>query len=362
MAFQTGLRASKRFRDTTRLNADLSVGYAFARKDILAEATVNYGYIPEKQARISLSGGYTSKDFNRESGVTAFDNMIWTLFAHENYVNYYNDAYLALVHRIEPANGFTVAVALSYHARTQLHNNSDYSVFYRDRKFKPNVPDNAYATENPTRVADGRHAILQIAMAYTPQMRYVKRRRSKYNVGSPWPTFELRWKKGVPGVFRSTSNFDWLQASVNQTIDLGVMSSFEYGVTAGRFPNTADIHFADLKHFGSMPFFGSFSSYSSNFGLIPVYSSSESKSYLAVDATYATPFLLLKYLPMLDNTMIRESIRLSFVVASKTPAYSELSYGLKNIFLMGELGVFVGFDKLQYRSVGFKAAFNLTRR
>ena len=352
---------NKRFRDTTRLNVDLSIGYAFARRDILAEATVDYRYLPEKQARITLDGGYMSRDFNRASAVSAVDNMMWTLFAHENYAHYYHDAFITLAHRIEPVNGLSTLAAISYHSRMQLDNSSEYSFFYRDRVFKPNLPANIYVMDNTASLADGRQAIAQIALIYTPQMRYVKRRRTKYNVGSPFPTFELRWKKGLPGVFGSVSNFDLLQIGVRQTVDMGVLRSFSYNVTAGWFPNVAGIHFADLKHFGTMPFFGAFSSYSSSFGLMPVYALSEAKSYFTVNATYATPFLLLKYLPILDKTTIREKVRLSFISTSKTAAYSELSYGLSDIFLMGELGVFVGFDKLNYRSAGFKIAFNLSR-
>ncbi|MDR2562444.1 MAG: DUF5686 and carboxypeptidase regulatory-like domain-containing protein [Prevotellaceae bacterium] len=360
--FKQHFGLNKRFKDTTRLSVNLEIGYAFARKAILAETNINYTYLPKKQGRISLVGGYGSKDFNRESAVRPIDNMMWSLFAHENYANYYHDAFIALTHRIEPVNGFVTAAGLSYHSRKQLHNNSEYSFFYRDRLFKDNFPANDYALENLTSIDDGQYALAQIVLSYTPQMRYIKRRGAKYNVGSHFPSFELRWKKGIPKFAESVSNFDFLQISIHQTVDLGVMRNFAYKLTAGWFPNISRIHFADAKHFETMPFFASLASYNTSFGLRPVYSLSEIKNFFTANISYCSPFLLLKYLPILDKTLIRERLRLACISTPKTPLYSELSYSLSEIFLMGELGIFAGFDKFNYRSAGFKIAFNLSKR
>ena len=356
------VQLSKRFKDTTRLNLNATAGYAFRREAVLLDASAGYTYAPAKQARIEIGGGYQSRDFNSETGIMPFDNMVWTLFAHENYTDYFNDAYAYLSHRIEVANGFRINAQLSYRERTQLHNNSNYSFFYRNREFKPNEPDNIYVAENPALVAGSRIARLQLALSYTPQMRYVRYGKAKRNLGSPFPTFGLRWEKAIPDVFNSTANYDLLEASVRQGINLGVMRSFQYSITAGWFPNTAVMHFSDLKHFNSKPFFASFSTFSSGFRLAPVYSLSEMNNYLTVDARYRTPFLLLKYLPLLDRSMMSENLYLSFLSTSKVPAYTEIGYGLSSIFLQGELGVYAGFNKFEYHSIGFKIAFNLASR
>jgi hypothetical protein len=353
------VRLTKRFKDTTRLNAGVMAGYAFRREAVLFDVNAGYAYLPQKRARIEIGGGYQSRDFDSETGVIPFDNMLWNLFAHENYINYFNDAYAYLSHRIEAANGFDINAQVSYRERTQLHNNSNYSFVHRDREFKPNEPENTYLAENPALLADSRIARLQLALSYTPQMYYVRRGKAKRNVGSRFPTFGLRWEKAVPGIFESSANYDLLEANVQHSINLGVMRSFRYNITAGWFPNTAVMHFSDLKHFNTKPFYYSSSAFSSGFRLAPVYSMSEMNRYLTVDARYSAPFLLLKYLPLLDRSMILENLYLSFIGTSKIPAYTEIGYGLSNIFLQGELGVYVGFNRFEYHSVGVKIGFDL---
>ena len=60
-----------------------------------------------------------------------------------------------------------------------------------------------------------------------------------------------------------------------------------------------------------------------------------------------TIYLLLKLLPGLSKTLIRENLILSYLGTKNRGHYTEIGYSLSEIFFIGEVGVFAGFDNLK---------------
>ena len=52
---------------------------------------------------------------------------------------------------------------------------------------------------------------------------------------------------------------------------------------------------------------------------------------------------------------MRENISLSYLGSRFHPGYTEIGYSLSEILLIGELGVYAGFDDFRYRGIGVKA-------
>lgn len=352
----------KQFKDTTRLSVSIDGEYAFSRKKFMFDISANYNYLPEKQGNISVSGGVKSADFNYETGLGYFDNTMSSIFFRKNFINFYEDRYIRANHTIEIANGLISNVGLSYSSRRELHNTSDYSFFYHNsREFRPNIPiQNPYVAADNALVANHKAAIISVRLTYTPQMYYRKYGRSKYNVRSDYPTFSLIWRKGIPNVFSSQSNFDQLEASVSQRFNLGVMTSFRYNVTGGWFPNNNQMHFRDFKNFNIKEFDFLFSSFDRSYNVLPTYMPGTNEWYISASASYTVPYLLLKNLPVLNRTMVLENLYVSYLNVPQLKNYVELGYGLTNIWLVGGLGAFVGFDNFNYYNWGFKVSLNLS--
>jgi hypothetical protein len=85
------------------------------------------------------------------------------------------------------------------------------------------------------------------------------------------------------------------------------------------------------------------------------YSLSTPEFYTEVHVKYTTPYLLLKLLPGFSNTLMRENLSLSYLGTRYHRNYTEIGYSISEIMFLGELGVYVGFDDIKYRSVGLKA-------
>ena len=84
------------------------------------------------------------------------------------------------------------------------------------------------------------------------------------------------------------------------------------------------------------------------------YSISTPEAFGEVHLKYTTPYLLLKFLPGLSNTLIRENILMSYLGSRYHPNYTEIGYSFSEIFFLAEIGVYVGFEDLSYKSVGAK--------
>jgi hypothetical protein len=96
------------------------------------------------------------------------------------------------------------------------------------------------------------------------------------------------------------------------------------------------------------------SNYRDAFMLPGYYSLSTPELFAEGHIKYTTPYFLLKLLPGLSNTLIRENLSASVLWSRFQPCYTELGYSLSQIFLIGEAGIYAGFDNLTYRNVGIK--------
>jgi hypothetical protein len=81
----------------------------------------------------------------------------------------------------------------------------------------------------------------------TPGLKYIREPKEKIFLGSKYPTFYIIWRKGVPGVFKSEINFDYLEFGLMQTINFGVAGVTAYTIRSGDFTNTKDLRVIDYK-------------------------------------------------------------------------------------------------------------------
>jgi hypothetical protein len=94
--------------------------------------------------------------------------------------------------------------------------------------------------------------------------------------------------------------------------------------------------------------------------MIPAfYSMSTPEIYGEVHVKYTTPYLLIKLLPVLSNTLMRENISFSYLGSRFHKNYTEIGYSLSEFLLLGEIGVIVGFEDAKYKSVGAKLVLRI---
>jgi hypothetical protein len=56
---------------------------------------------------------------------------------------------------------------------------------------------------------------------------------------------------------------------------------------------------------------------------------------------------------------MRENLSLSYLGSKFHNNYYEIGYSITEIFLFGEMGVYVGFEDLKYKSIGIRVVLKL---
>jgi hypothetical protein len=139
-----------------------------------------------------------------------------------------------------------------------------------------------------------------------------------------------------------------------KSYDIGAFSHFRWRVRAGGFLDNRNLTFYDFFHFNPQPIPLLINDYEDAFMIPAYYSTSTPEAFGEVHLKYTTPYLILKFLPGLSNTLMRENIIFSYLGSRYHSGYTELGYSMSEIFFLAEVGVYVGFEDLSYKSVGGK--------
>ncbi len=211
-------------------------------------------------------------------------------------------------------------------------------------------------------LTDQKHIEFVTNVTFTPYQKYRVYGGNKVPQGSDWPIFVFTWKHGanrIPSLSDKYRHFDMFRLEISQKRETGAFSEFKWRVGTGGFADNRNLSYFDFFHFNSQPIRLLIDDYDDAFMLPAFYSLSTPEFYAEAHVKYTTPYLLLKLLPGLSNTLIRENLSFSYLGSRFHKNYSEIGYSLSEIFFLGEVGVFVGFDDLKYKSFGVKITLRL---
>lgn len=321
----------------------LKAGYAFHRSAPLITWNSDLLYAPLRRAKVALYLKYTSSDFNGLSGIPSPTNMVYTLFLRENHLKMYEQIEATLYNRINLTNGLVLTTYATYGLQNQIHNHSYFSFFYRNadvEKFTPNTPEGR--PNDASEIQDHRKFMAHLLLEYTPKHHYVIRNHRKEMRGSKWPTFSLAYRKAFPLEETGWSNFSMLETGIRHSFDVGLLSTLDWSLRAGYFPDTTSIHFSDFKHFKTNPLYVDMARLDQALMFAKYYEPATSKYWVNLHATLTSSYLLVKFLPWFSERLWRESLDLAYLYTPDTPNYLQLGYSLNEIFFMVDVGVYVG--------------------
>jgi hypothetical protein len=306
-----------------------------------------------------------SRDISNNGGINPFMNSITSLFMERNYLKVYDSRYLFIGYRSEITNGLNLSVNGGYEDRRMLENTTDYKFVNTKREYTINVPVNRYldSTANPVfGLRDHRHIEFAATVTFTPRQRYSIYNGAKINRGSDWPTFGLTWKHGInefAEFSHSFRHYDMIRLDISRKHSIGAFTEFNWRIRTGGFLNNSYVTFYDFFHFNAQPINILVDDYSDSFKLPAYYSLGTHEFFGEVHMKYTTPYLVLKYLPGLSKTLMRENLSISYLGSRYSKSYTEIGYSITELFFLGEVGVYAGFDNLKFRSFGAKLVLRL---
>ena len=334
------------------------ISYAVARKKVDGQLSASYTWNGRKRAVVNISGGSTTVDFNRESGMSVFVNDLYSLWFERNYKKFFRRDFAEFSHQFEVVNGLMLNIGSTWANRVPLQNHSDYQIInWKNREYSENIPQNTVL--EPWQLLQSRSFQIDVAINYTPRQRYYIRNGFKSYAMATHPTFSFRYRKAIPGFGGSDADFDFVETGIRQYLTLGIGNELRYSVNAGVFLNHNTLHFSDFRHFNT-DYAELFTGDGTNsFKLLPYYEIAASRYFAEAHATWGSGRILLKRLPFISKTILTEQISFHFLHNNHMRAYTEFGYSIKNIFAFFSLKAIAGFETGKFRSAGIKIGLNL---
>ncbi len=205
-----------------------NLSYGFRNRDLNGSINFRKMYNPFNRAYFTVGLG---REFNYIYNGDAWINLI-------KRSNFYLNNAIGLGHGRELVNGLFISADLDIAFRRSLSNyktkdNIDSLLNLRDNIAPPFTSYNA--------------AYGKLELRYTPFQRYIREPKEKIILGSYWPTVYAQYRKGIPGLFSSDVDFDYLEFGLQQTLKLGLAGVSSYTLRTGDFLNTKDLRLIDYK-------------------------------------------------------------------------------------------------------------------
>jgi len=333
----------------------VKAGYSFERDVFFGNSSMLISYLPKKNGFLEFSGGKYAANFQQENTINENLNAVYNLMLKQNYIKLYNKTYFKIKNQVEVANGTKWYFATKWQKTDTLSNNTNFSIFYPDKDYEPNIPINENISA--TNLKPSKVLLFATGFRYTPKYYYRKYKERKYYVKSKWPTFGLFYTF-APRINSEYSQYQSLNFSVDQKIDFYGVSSLQYRVNTAIYFNIKDVHFSNFYHFNTIQEPFTTRTFKNSYFLINNYEYSTIDRFIEGHLKYTSQFLLLKRLPFISNTMWTENLFANILLVKGHLPYYEAGYALEDIFFQGKVGVFTGFKGSSFYGVGVRVSFD----
>ncbi len=229
--FRYGLGGSfkKEFKNAHKIRVSGEANYGFNNKDIKGYLSVSYTYLPLRFGKLTVSGGDIYDMINN------YESVVGT-FSRSNYVR---NQYFGVSQRIEIVNGLYGRLAFDYSTKHEITNIklAEWS----------NQVFGSLNTPQPFQTYTV--SMFELNLVYKFHQKYVIKQGKKIIIGSKYPVLTLTYKKGVPKMFGSDVNFDFIELRASDNVKLARVGEFKWNAIAGSFVNQVDLRFIEHKFF-----------------------------------------------------------------------------------------------------------------
>jgi hypothetical protein len=308
-----------------------SVRYGFSNSHWNGHLRYTNHYSGKTAGLFEVDGGTDVAQINYKNPISETINSLYTLIGEKNYMKLYEKQYVMARHRSEIFRGFTLEVRGDYSHRIALTNTSDYTLVDVDnREYTSNNPYNP--ASDSIEFKDHEAFIGELDFSYRPGQHYVEIPTGRYSLGSQWPMFRLKYKRGF-NFAGSDVDYDLWQAAIDDEMNLGMIGTFSYMVSGGDFITKNKLYSPDVIHFsGNKTWFSDFSL--DNFKNLDYYKYSTTDEYIQVHAEQNFGGFILNKIPFIRKLKLQEVAGVHFLHTKQLNQYYDFSIGVE------KLGVF----------------------
>ncbi len=216
-----------------------------SKKNIFLNSTVSYG-IRNKDVNGNLGVTRMYNPFNRGSYSVRVQRDFANIFIGDAWINllkrsnvFLNQSF-GLGHNVEVANGLFIFTDADIALRRSVSNYKTNNQV--DSLLGDILTNNQAVAFEPYNALYG-----TLKLEYTFKQKYIREPREKIILGSKWPTVYALWRKGVPNIFKSKVDFDYIEFGLKQNFKMGILGTSSYTLKSGKFINKKDLRLVDYK-------------------------------------------------------------------------------------------------------------------
>jgi len=303
----------KEWKNGKWLNISGNLSLGLKNLDPQGNTGFRYQYNPNRLSQIYASTGRSFQSLNPNDAIL---NQLQTAnyFLHDN---------LFLGHQFELFNGLYLQTDFSINNRKSVED-------YDSDTFIGEIIDD----EDAVAFEPYQAFVSDISLSYTPGQKFMTEPRGKIILGSKWPTFRLRHKKGWSNILSSDVDFDFVDFSMEQDLILGIFGNSKYTIQTGNFLNTKELRFVDLKRFNeSNPIWCSTPLH--NFQLLDT-ALTGTNLYIELHHIHHFNGALINNVPLIRQLRVQVVAGANFLWVQKNKfRHEELFTGLERVFKLG---------------------------
>jgi len=224
-----GGRYKKRYKNDYLFETEGFADYGFLNQDIRGKVGVGLTYIPEKFVRTFIRYGDHYEMINDYASVIS-------TFSRSNYVRTKG---FSIAQRMEIFNGLFGEITFNYSNQTPITDmklESWSSIIFGEL----NTPSDF----NPYTKFD-----INLELKYRINQKYIMKGRRKILLDSNWPELSLVYRKGIPKLFNSEVNFDFIEVGIHHDMTLSRWGTSGGNLLLGSFVNKKNLRIIEHKYF-----------------------------------------------------------------------------------------------------------------
>lgn len=304
-------------------------------------------------ATYRVEGGRYIYQFNPRNPISPFFNTVSTLLHERNFIRLYEKEYLQGSFRKRLQENISFNMSAEW-ARRFFPDNRTAQVWrgYDDRGFASNIPLNDEWAGPP---AEPEKAfVVSASIEARPWQKYRIRNGIKTPVEDPSPTLGLAYRKGIPGVLGSITDYDLIDLSFRHSFRPGARGKVDLKAEIGVFLNNNYAGFADYRHFMGNRITLITADPVGSFRLLDYYRHSTAERYAALHAHYQFRKLLFTRIPQVWLMGIKENLFVNYLGTPSSQHYTEVGYSIDNILRVFRVEAAFAFQDGKYYDWGIR--------
>ncbi|MEO5910189.1 MAG: DUF5686 family protein [Pelobium sp.] len=331
------------------------VRYGISNKELNSDVSLSWLYQPEKRGIFNFSAGSTYRDLNPNGSLSSLQNTINTIFFQQNFLKLYRKEYVSMGLGREIRNSLYFSFGFEFSRNFSVENMTDYT--FNDIKNKNFTSNNPLNPIFQSKLFPDHNAFfLNASLIYTVNQPFIKQDGEKIYKLPKGPRFILNFRKGIPQVFKSESDYNFVDLEMqHEKLDMGLWGYGSYSISGGKFFNAQKVYYPEWKHFiGNSSLV--FNSGLKSFHLLDFYTFSTNEYFAEAHFEHNFNTLFSNKIPLLRALKLQELLGGAYLYQPVKESYYEIYVGLRRLMFRADYAL--SFDKSGKLNQGFKISYN----